>query len=1363
MSHRVWSAVFPMFIILVSATHADLIHHYTLDGHSNDVLGEQNGTMRNTVPTTDRHGTDSGALHFNGTDAYVDMPSFDSVLNYDKDWSLNVWANTTRGAREGMLFGGADGGSRTKQFSFSPISNRVTNHADMGADYHIVDGNRYHNKPNGDGAWHMYTLTWDNAGVFSFFIDGILFGTDTTGAQAVFYPDSWLPVLGANREGFNRTIRSHFNGALDDFRIYNHTLSQKEITNLALSGGSKTLKQGNNDKQAFPLIRERGQTSPFTKPDDAQSSDDSTTLSVHLTPTRRGIMGSLVGYYRPMRITLLDRPSEVLRKEPGYSSEAPLYGAMQLGDGQDCVVTVVVDEPEDGRARIYIDRNNDEDLTNDGAGSWTSESSSHLKLSYASIIVDYATGPMHYTFSFYRLKTRSRDVVFYYRNSARQGELVSNGQTYKVAVLDENADGCFDDLYNGTLLIDLNQDGILVGSTDSAERHELDKPFNMHGKTWQVERLSADGSKLTLRSSMAGANMQAYLEPGYPAPSFSGQDLEGHAIELIREAKSAKYILLDFWASWCGPCRRKFPYLRRLHAGYRYRGLRILGINQDSRREAAQKAVEENGLGYPHVLDGLDLKNTVAVQYRVHEIPQTYLLDGDLNIVAKNMGGASLERKIAELLGPADEKAIEIMEVHRVESISTHTEVTQRQPVKVSDPSAIAIPKEKLVIPSAMQACGENLKEIYEAIKKHEKAHGQLPDWLSDLVPTYLKQETLFCPHDKEHTAPSYSSDPKMPCSYGWQFSGKPIQQKWDPTGKTLFRDWKREQVKVFGDIVPMVRCYHHDQYGILNLSAGGDLWWGALVWEPEIMPNYDSIHQQTLTRAVNARSVSPSTGTSLPAQQSDRSNLIEVPSIPAEKRAAVWAAFDRIDPSTIMNATHTMHKDGSDSKFKVMLDYTTELSPWGLERNRQADLMELSPNTPPHEWILPSQPDSSLRRYWGRKTFGHNTLMNVVAYTPQDPNMSTWQVFVVFDKNADFKSIIPISIAKGERKRIEFDIAYSDGTVNPYVIDIGQVANIPGRYYLMCARRCIRAGILELPDGHHRIAISDEDVDGVYSDLKNTTIAIDSEKLSGMSPFKLGDSHYFSAEISDDGSWIAFQPAKYDLLEGQVTCSSTKVPVGGATIKLMPHGFSTQTDERGRYRLRLPVGRYYSAQITAPGFILARVSRSKIPVVSSEYPAKFDATLDPAVIPEPGELTLSKSESYHFLSGQLYPRPMEGDFSFGVRRGEPTFWANNTYQGGLIDLGVLDNSLESIDIPESGYTRTSLKAYVGHVYVSRAKDGETDCYIVFRVKEITKDERCVLEYVYRQRGPGSIQASPTAQTQARQPRVEAIPGLSSN
>ena len=148
------------------------------------------------------------------------------------------------------------------------------------------------------------------------------------------------------------------------------------------------------------------------------------------------------------------------------------------------------------------------------------------------------------------------------------------------------------------------------------------------------------------------------------------------------------------------------------------------------------------------------------------------------------------------------------------------------------------IPEENLRIPEQLQVCAANLQKIYAAINKYAEDKGKLPDWLSDLLPDYLDEETLLCPNDPRQEAP-YSPDPELPCSYSWELSSDVIPGGWDRTGRTLYRDWKTQQARLFGDVVPMVRCHHHGTERVLNVSMGGQVYWGRVDWECMFKPDY--------------------------------------------------------------------------------------------------------------------------------------------------------------------------------------------------------------------------------------------------------------------------------------------------------------------------------------------------------------------------------------------------------------------------------------------------------------------------------------------------------------------------------------------
>ena len=372
--------------------------------------------------------------------------------------------------------------------------------------------------------------------------------------------------------------------------------------------------------------------------------------------------GLALGYYRPVQVKLTEAPPLKPKAEPKYESTKPLYGLLQLGDADDNRFLVAIDEPTDGQPKIYIDGKGDGDLMNSGPGNWDRIGSGSYSVANVVIDVPYSTGKIPYKFCFYRQKNRRPDSLFYYRNSGREGEVVLDGNRYQVLVLDDNSDGRFDDLQNGSLIIDLNQDGDLEGSPDSAEYFRLDEPFNVRGKVWEVASLSPDGLSITLRPSRANVPVKPYLNPGYPAPEFIAKGLDGESIDIKAEAAKSRYVLLDFWASWCGPCRGEFPTLRRIYARYKDHGLTVIGVNLDSDLAKAIDAAQQAKMIYPHAFDGLGWKNAVALLYRVRGIPQVYLLDNQLKIVAKNLRGPQLEKQLRDLLGPGDDEAAEVVD-----------------------------------------------------------------------------------------------------------------------------------------------------------------------------------------------------------------------------------------------------------------------------------------------------------------------------------------------------------------------------------------------------------------------------------------------------------------------------------------------------------------------------------------------------------------------------------------------------------------------------------------------------------------------------------------------------------------------------
>lgn len=131
---------------------------------------------------------------------------------------------------------------------------------------------------------------------------------------------------------------------------------------------------------------------------------------------------------------------------------------------------------------------------------------------------------------------------------------------------------------------------------------------------------------------------------------IKGTTPDGKNLSLSDYAGKGKYILIDFWASWCPPCRKEMPLIVDAYKKYKNKGFEIVGVSLDDDKVAWGKGIKDLNITWPQVSDLKGWKTDLGAAYAVNSIPHTVLLDKDGKIIAKNLNGHQLLEKLAELL-----------------------------------------------------------------------------------------------------------------------------------------------------------------------------------------------------------------------------------------------------------------------------------------------------------------------------------------------------------------------------------------------------------------------------------------------------------------------------------------------------------------------------------------------------------------------------------------------------------------------------------------------------------------------------------------------------------------------------------------
>ena len=350
------------------------------------------------------------------------------------------------------------------------------------------------------------------------------------------------------------------------------------------------------------------------------------------------------GGYRPIQAEM-DQEADIVKVAPD-DLKNPQYGKIEI-DGKSWAF--ILDEPEEGGAKLYIDTNGDGDLTNDPKITWEATTRGELthysgegKVELGDDLVG-AIGMYRFDPSDER-RSALKNTLLFYKDFGYQYSVELDGQEFSTFLAGSPTD-------ETRLPIDRNADG---RTSRNFEVVSVGKPFNYTGTTYEF---SIDDGKLVLAKSeedLPQMPLPPDLRVGKSALEFAATTMDGNTVNFPKDY-AGKLVMLDMWATWCGPCIGEIPHMKAAYEEHHENGFEILGVSFDSEgmEDKVKEFLTEQELPWAQIYEGKGWETTIGNQHDVSGIPFVLLVDGDSGLIlanARDLRGEGLSEFIGQQL-----------------------------------------------------------------------------------------------------------------------------------------------------------------------------------------------------------------------------------------------------------------------------------------------------------------------------------------------------------------------------------------------------------------------------------------------------------------------------------------------------------------------------------------------------------------------------------------------------------------------------------------------------------------------------------------------------------------------------------------